>query len=68
MPGRTPEETLEMQIMQVLGKARDRTGEIAGRHLGLGNSAVVMAVSGCQGLDAEPDPDGGVCRAAVGPW
>ncbi|MDD1707729.1 MAG: DNA-directed RNA polymerase subunit A', partial [Methanoregulaceae archaeon] len=45
MPGRTPDETLEMQIMQVLGKARDRTGEIAGRHLGLGNSAVVMAVS-----------------------
>ncbi|MDD1720085.1 MAG: DNA-directed RNA polymerase subunit A', partial [Methanoregulaceae archaeon] len=49
MPGRTPEETLEMQIMQVLGKARDRTGEIAGRHLGLTNSAVVMAVSGARG-------------------
>ncbi|RXE56969.1 DNA-directed RNA polymerase subunit A' [Methanoculleus taiwanensis] len=49
MPGRTLDETLEMQIMQVLGKARDRTGEIAGRHLGLGNSAVVMAVSGARG-------------------
>ncbi|KQC03835.1 MAG: DNA-directed RNA polymerase subunit A' [Methanoculleus sp. SDB] len=49
MPGRTLEETLEMQIMQVLGKARDRTGEIAGRHLGLSNSAVVMAVSGARG-------------------
>jgi len=49
MPGRTPEETLEMQIMQVLGKARDNTGEIAGRHLGLSNSAVVMAVSGARG-------------------
>jgi DNA-directed RNA polymerase subunit A' len=49
MPGRTLEETLEMQIMQVLGKARDRTGEIAGRHLGLNNSAVVMAVSGARG-------------------
>ncbi|HQI02120.1 MAG TPA: DNA-directed RNA polymerase subunit A' [Deltaproteobacteria bacterium] len=49
MPGRTPEETLEMQIMQVLGKARDRTGEIAGRHLGLNNSAVVMAISGARG-------------------
>ena len=33
MPGRTVEETLEMQIMQVLGKARDLTGQIAGRHL-----------------------------------
>jgi DNA-directed RNA polymerase subunit A' len=49
MPGRTLDETLEMQIMQVLGKARDRTGEIAGRHLGLSNSAVVMAVSGARG-------------------
>ncbi|RQD84147.1 MAG: DNA-directed RNA polymerase subunit A' [Methanocalculus sp. MSAO_Arc2] len=49
MPGRTAEETLEMQIMQVLGKARDRTGDIAGRHLGLSNSAVVMAVSGARG-------------------
>jgi DNA-directed RNA polymerase subunit A' len=49
MPGRTPEETLEMQIMQVLGKARDNTGDIAGRHLGLSNSAVVMAVSGARG-------------------
>jgi len=49
MPGRTLEETLEMQIMQVLGKARDRTGEIAGRHLGIDNSAVVMAVSGARG-------------------
>ena len=38
-----------MQIMQVLGKARDRTGEIAGRHLGMDNSAVVMAVSGARG-------------------
>ncbi|MDD5419997.1 MAG: DNA-directed RNA polymerase subunit A' [Methanomicrobiaceae archaeon] len=49
MPGRTLDETLEMQIMQVLGKARDRTGEIAGRHLGMNNSAVVMAVSGARG-------------------
>ena len=49
MPGRTVEETLEMQIMQVLGKSRDLTGQIAGRHLGLGNSAVVMAVSGARG-------------------
>jgi DNA-directed RNA polymerase subunit A' len=49
MPGRTAEETLEMQIMQVLGKARDKTGDIAGSHLGLGNSAVVMAVSGARG-------------------
>ena len=49
MPGRTQEETLEMQVMKELGKARDRTGEIASRHLGFENSAVVMAVSGARG-------------------
>jgi DNA-directed RNA polymerase subunit A' len=49
MPGRTPEETLEMQVMKELGKARDRTGDIASRHLGFENSAVVMAVSGARG-------------------
>ncbi len=49
MPGRTAEETLEMQIMQVLGKARDETGKIAEQHLGLENSAVLMARSGARG-------------------
>ena len=49
MPGRTQEETLEMHVMKELGKACDRTGEIASRHLGFENSAVVMAVSGARG-------------------
>ena len=49
MPGRTPEETLELQLMSQLGKARDSTGSIASRHLGFENSAVVMAVSGARG-------------------
>ena len=49
MPGRTVEESLETQIVQVLGKARDLTGQISGRHLGLGNSGVIMAVSGACG-------------------
>ncbi len=49
MPGRTPEETLELQLMSQLGKARDRTGDIASRKLGFENSAVVMAVSGARG-------------------
>jgi DNA-directed RNA polymerase subunit A' len=55
MPGRTLNETLEMKIMQELGKARDKAGEIAGKNLGfagelaLDNSAVVMAVSGARG-------------------
>ncbi len=49
MPGRSIEETLEMRIMQVLGRARDRAGKIAQRHLGMENAAVIMAVSGARG-------------------
>ncbi|MHC1631147.1 MAG: DNA-directed RNA polymerase subunit A' [Methanotrichaceae archaeon] len=49
LPGRTLDETLEMRIMQTLGKARDNTGSIAGRYLGWDNSGVVMAVSGARG-------------------
>lgn len=49
MPGRSLEETLEMKIMQELGKARDKTGKIAGRSLGMDSSAVIMAESGARG-------------------
>ena len=49
LPGRSLEETLEMEIMRATGKARDMAGEIAGRHLGLNNSAVIMAKSGARG-------------------
>ena len=49
LPGRSLEETLEMEIMRVTGKTRDMAGEIAGRHLGLDNSAVIMAKSGARG-------------------
>jgi len=49
LPGRSLEETLEMEIMRVTGRARDMAGEIAGRHLGLDNSAVIMAKSGARG-------------------
>ncbi|TFG70902.1 MAG: DNA-directed RNA polymerase subunit A', partial [Methanomassiliicoccus sp.] len=49
MPGRSIEETLEVEIMKVLGKARDTAGQIAGRHLGMENSAVIMARCGARG-------------------
>jgi DNA-directed RNA polymerase subunit A' len=49
LPGRSLEETLEMEIMRVTGRARDAAGEIAGKHLGLENSAVIMAKSGARG-------------------
>jgi len=49
LPGRTIRETLEMEIMKELSRARDATGDIAGRHLGMDNSAVIMARSGARG-------------------
>lgn len=49
LPGRTLTETLEMEIMKELSKARDGTGDIAGHHLGMDNSAVIMARSGARG-------------------
>ncbi len=49
MPGRSIEETLEMKIMQELGRARDMAGKIAGKYLGMDNAAVIMAVSGARG-------------------
>jgi DNA-directed RNA polymerase subunit A' len=49
LPGRTVDETLEMKIMQTLGKARDNAGEIAEDHFGDDNPAVIMARSGARG-------------------
>ena len=49
LPGRTIDETLEMKIMQTLGKARDSAGEIAETHFEDTNPAVVMAESGARG-------------------
>src|SRR3989454_657205 len=49
MPGRSLEETLEVEAMKILGRARDQAGQIAGKHLGIENSAVIMARSGARG-------------------
>src|SRR5205807_1579672 len=49
MPGRSLEETLEVEAMKILGRARDLAGQIAGKHLGIENSAVIMARSGARG-------------------
>lgn len=49
LPGKSSRETLEMRVMQVLSKARDDSGEIAGKYMGLSNTAVVMAVTGARG-------------------
>jgi DNA-directed RNA polymerase subunit A' len=49
LPGRTVDETLEMKIMQALGKARDSAGDIAEEHFEDDNPAVIMAESGARG-------------------
>ncbi len=49
MPGRSMEETLEVEAMKELGHARDEAGRIAGDQLGLENAAVQMAKSGARG-------------------
>ena len=49
LPGRTIDETLEMKIMQTLGKARDSAGDIAEDHFANTNPAVIMARSGARG-------------------
>ncbi|RLG72781.1 MAG: DNA-directed RNA polymerase subunit A' [Methanobacteriota archaeon] len=49
LPGRSLKETLEMRIMQELGDARDKAGEIAGAYLGMENHAVIMAKTGAKG-------------------
>ena len=50
LPGRSLEETLEMRIMQVLGEARDKTGEIVEDYLAMEhNHSVVMARTGARG-------------------
>jgi DNA-directed RNA polymerase subunit A' len=49
LPGRTVDETLEMKIMQALGKARDSAGDIADEYLQDDNPALIMAQSGARG-------------------
>jgi DNA-directed RNA polymerase subunit A' len=48
-PGQTLLETLEQRIMATLAEARDSAGEVAGEHLGLENTAVIMAQTGARG-------------------
>ena len=49
LPGRALEETLELLIMQELAHARDDSGDIAERYLGIENPGVLMAKSGARG-------------------
>ena len=48
-PGRTVEETLEIKILEVLNKARNRTGEIVAEHSDKNSNTMIMADSGARG-------------------
>ena len=48
-PGRTPLETLEENILQILDQCKAETGTLAKDHLADDNPAVMMAVSGARG-------------------
>ncbi|EQD61066.1 DNA-directed RNA polymerase subunit A', partial [mine drainage metagenome] len=48
MPGRSLEETLEMEILGLTGQVRDESGKIASAYLGLNNPSVIMARSGAR--------------------
>ena len=49
LPGRSVKETLELEVMRILGQTRDKAGQIASKHLGMENSAVLMARCGARG-------------------
>ncbi len=49
LPGRTLEETLESHIMKELAEARNESGEIASKYLGMKNEIVIMAKTGARG-------------------
>ncbi len=48
LPGRSLEETLEIEILSETGKVRDESGKIASAYLGLSNPSVIMARSGAR--------------------
>ncbi|RLE85853.1 MAG: DNA-directed RNA polymerase subunit A' [Thermoprotei archaeon] len=48
LAGKSLEESLEAKIMEVLSRARDSAGEIASKHLGMFNHAVIMARTGAR--------------------
>ncbi|MBS3132264.1 DNA-directed RNA polymerase subunit A' [Candidatus Woesearchaeota archaeon] len=48
-PGKSLEETLELRILEVLNKVRNRTGEIVAEKADKGSHTMVMAKSGARG-------------------
>ncbi|MEM0139460.1 MAG: DNA-directed RNA polymerase subunit A' [Ferroplasma sp.] len=48
LPGRSVEDTLEVEILSETGKVRDESGKIASQYLGLSDPSVIMARSGAR--------------------
>lgn len=48
-PGKTLKETLELKILAILNKARNKTGELVAIHADQGSHTMVMAKSGARG-------------------
>ncbi len=48
-PGKTLKETLELKILEVLNRARNRTGELVAKHADKKTHTMVMADSGARG-------------------
>ena len=48
MPGRSIEDTLEVEILSSTGEVRDESGKIASSYLGLNDPSVIMARSGAR--------------------
>jgi len=49
LPGLTLETTLEIKIMEVLNRARNKVGEIISEIIDINNPTVIMAISGAKG-------------------
>ena len=47
-PGRSVEDTLEIEVLSTTGMVRDESGKIASNFLGLNNPSVIMARSGAR--------------------
>jgi len=48
-PGRTVRETLEFKIIEIINRARNKTGRIMERHVRKGNNIMIMVNSGARG-------------------
>jgi DNA-directed RNA polymerase subunit A' len=48
-PGKTVKETLELKILEVLNRARNKTGELVAKHADRSTHTMIMADSGARG-------------------